>query len=319
MWPQRLQNKIKQTEVRKQVRDDKMNEPEDEINEKELKRRRINSIDDDIMKYECIMTMISEKAQLDDNAIETFYSVFLAGRNKTRARIVSPLNASIISKREISYLNSVVSNSIKKHGHLVTNIQSYINLSDRYSLLDNGEKNTGNNNQKTPIYDLNKLYDGVDVVMYVLNKGSKHWTLLCYFTRMKEFFLYDSMSYGDLSDIKDLIDKLCEIGVIEEGIPLYRPTFIPKQPGVWQCGYYLLSFIKLVLECNGPISKTKVFELSRREGEAIENKDEVSQRNTWYPIDFNSEFYRILFKIINALLAGSNKARRMERDSEERS
>ncbi len=76
-----------------------------------------------------------------------------------------------------------------------------------------------------------------------------HWSLLTWFKFNNKSFHYDSMSTLNSNICKKTITILQQYNVLPETIfDFFIPKFIQQQQGGWECGYFVLMFIKIIID-----------------------------------------------------------------------
>ena len=84
---------------------------------------------------------------------------------------------------------------------------------------------------------------------YNFNLDNCHWSLLTWFKFNNKSFHYDSISTLNSNMCKKTITILQQYNVLPETIfDFFIPKFIQHQQGSWECGYFVLMFIKIIID-----------------------------------------------------------------------
>lgn len=145
------------------------------------------------------------------------------------------------------------------------NSQLFIDM-DEESLQNTKKKNGTDLSKFELLFGINKpcddrkFFDSLDILIILINSGpydgsniSSHWSVMSYFVKTKKIYIYDSMGQTNLTKSMKFILKLERLGIIEESTELLIPKFFPSQQSNWECGYYVMQVIKMIVETKSPL------------------------------------------------------------------
>ena len=92
-------------------------------------------------------------------------------------------------------------------------------------------------------------------------EGNYHWSLLCYCKEEKACFHYDSLDGHNKESCIETMRFFTHYNIFPKETPCYDPNFIPSQLSGWECGYFVIAFIYIILKECSPISKRHVEEV----------------------------------------------------------
>jgi hypothetical protein len=76
-----------------------------------------------------------------------------------------------------------------------------------------------------------------------------HWSLMCWFKGGHRIYHYDSLFPLNQDRCEEVVAVLAKFGIFPDGQRMFAvPDFMPKQKKVWECGYYVLLFLKIVCD-----------------------------------------------------------------------
>jgi len=100
-----------------------------------------------------------------------------------------------------------------------------------------------------------------DVDSFIYNN---HWSLGFFDKARNKVYHYDSLENLNEKKFKEVLQFFNGWKIIVNSqTKIYAPSFIPKQPSFWECGYFVLMFAYIILDPGkrkvNPIDKIEVF------------------------------------------------------------
>jgi hypothetical protein len=115
------------------------------------------------------------------------------------------------------------------------------------SLITSGPAKTKNN-----LSFLN-ITDDHSVFFPLFNETSKHWSLVFYCKDPHYIFHYDSMQSMNARLAEEVVAMYKKKGIIREDIKLIEVVFSPQQEDVWECGYYMILILMIIMQKQEPL------------------------------------------------------------------
>ncbi|PRQ06582.1 alkaline phosphatase family protein [Enhygromyxa salina] len=92
-----------------------------------------------------------------------------------------------------------------------------------------------------------QLPGDVNVILFPVNKGDTHWSLLAFFKAGRSFVHYDSLHPANNDAAQALIDKLHAKGYLPEDVVFESPVEVARQEDGYNCGVYVVSFARMIM------------------------------------------------------------------------
>jgi hypothetical protein len=79
---------------------------------------------------------------------------------------------------------------------------------------------------------------------------NNHWSLLCYYRPTNKVYYYDPLGTYNIRRAKNTLEYFQLLRIIPGDCEFIIPDFTVTQPGNWQCGYYVIMYIFMILVKN---------------------------------------------------------------------
>jgi hypothetical protein len=80
-----------------------------------------------------------------------------------------------------------------------------------------------------------------------IDRGSEHWSLLCYSKSEKKIFYYDTLSRLNYRRAQEVFMYLTYFGIIPKETSFIEPEFIQFQGNGWECGFFVIIYTFIII------------------------------------------------------------------------
>jgi phospholipase C len=103
-----------------------------------------------------------------------------------------------------------------------------------------------------PVLDTDPvLYQGASVVLFPVNQGDTHWSLLAFYkgqdSQRCEFVHYDSLQPANTAAATNLVIKLYAQGFLSRAIPVVNEAAVPRQVDGYNCGAFVIQNARTIM------------------------------------------------------------------------
>jgi len=91
------------------------------------------------------------------------------------------------------------------------------------------------------------LPGGANVILFPVNDGDRHWSLLAFYKAGRKFVHYDSLQPANDAAAQALIDKLHTKNYLSRRMAFETPAELQRQADGYSCGVYVVSFARMIM------------------------------------------------------------------------